>query len=83
MANKPPFLEGNSAAASGGGHPPFENRPQKTGTSNTPDGGSEKFPNRPQPSGAPQGNPQSVPGGGKLPYSSPSKPTQTPFKLGK
>lgn len=86
MANKPPFLEGNPAATSGGGpcHPPFENRPQKMGSTNQPDGGmGEKFPNRPQPAGSPKGNPQSIPGGGKLPYPGPSKPTPSPMKLGK
>ncbi len=81
--DKPPFLQNNPAAASSGKPDPAPNRPQKMGGSNKPDGASEHCKSRPQPMGAPKGNPQSVPGGGKLPYSSPSQPTQTPFKLGK
>jgi hypothetical protein len=86
MAEQAPFLKGNSAAKSSGG-PDFPNRPQKDG-SMSDDGSDDKmFPNRPQPmkdddqsSGF---NPKSVPSGGKLPYTSPSVPTKTPFKLGK
>lgn len=82
--DKPPFLSGQgSSSASGSGNPPYESRPQKEGGSNKPDGASEKFPNRPQPMGAPKGNPESVPGGGKLPYKGPSVPTKSPMKLGK
>jgi hypothetical protein len=85
--NTPPFLKGNPAASGSAPKEMFPNRPQKDG-SMSDDGSDEKmFPNRPQPmkeddqsSGF---NPKSVPDGGKLPYTSPSVPTKTPFKLGK
>lgn len=83
--NKPPFLQNNpaSSGASASANGPYESRPQKEGGSNKPDGENAKFPNRPQPTGAPKGNPESVPAGGKLPFKGPSQPTKTPFKLGK
>lgn len=78
---KPPFL-GNASSGSGSpDKPPFDNRPQKTGTSNTPDGGG--FPNRAQPMKSPTVSPESVPAGGTLPYKGAPTPVATPFKLGK
>ncbi len=81
---KPPFIKSTSASSpASGSKGKFEDRPQKSGSTNQPDGCDEKnFPNRPQPKGEPKGNPQSVPSGGKLPYSSPPKAPGKPFKLG-
>lgn len=82
--DKPPFLKNNPATApASASKDAFENRPQKMGGSNEPDGGSDKFPNRPQPMKPMEGNPKSVPAGGTLPFKGPSVPTRTPFKLGK
>jgi len=87
-----PFLQGNPAAnASSGGkaQPPYESRPQKSGSSSDDYNSSDKHrgPDRAQPMRKPDtgagDSPTSIPAGGPLPYSSPSKPTQTPFKLGK
>lgn len=82
----PPFLANNPAASSGGkcaANPPYDDRPQKDGTSNSPAAApTEKFPNRPQPTTKPAYNPESVPNGGTTPYPGPSQPTQKPFKLG-
>jgi len=87
-ADKPPFLQNNPATQSGvpvgSGNPPFDNRPQKQGRSAEGGlNGSEHFPNRTQPTRKEDANPQSIPSGGTLPFPGASKPTQTPFKLGK
>lgn len=81
-----PFLKGNPATTCSAPTDDMKgaDRPQKTGGSNNPDGSDEKrFPNRPQPMKESKGNPESVPSGGKMPFKGPSKPTDTPFKLGK
>lgn len=81
-----PFLKGNPATSASAPSDAQKgaDRPQKEGASNKPDGSDEKrFPNRPQPMKETKGNPESIPSGGKLPFSGPSKPTATPFKLGK
>jgi hypothetical protein len=78
-----PFLQNNPAASGGAkaaGNPPFENRPQKDGATNQPDGDSkQRGPDRPQPMKSPAYSPESIPSGGTLPYKGPSVPTQTPF----
>ena len=80
---KPPFLKSTSSdsSSSSSSKDRFPNRPQKSGSTNQPDGDSEKFPNRPQESGGTDCNPQSVPSGGKLPYPGPPKSPGKPFKL--
>lgn len=82
-----PFLKGNPATSASAPSDAQKgaDRPQKVGGGeNKPDGSDEKrFPNRPQPMKEYKGNPESVPSGGKMPFPGPSKPTATPFKLGK
>lgn len=81
-----PFLKGNPATSASAPSDAQKgaDRPQKEGGSNKPDGSDEKrFPNRAQPMKETKGNPESIPSGGKLPFPGPSKPTATPFKLGK
>lgn len=79
--DKPPFLKGSTASS--GKPDPSPNRPQPSKGGEPGSAPADKFPNRPQPMGAPKGNPQSVPGGGTLPFKGPSVPTQSPFKVGK
>lgn len=80
----PPFLKDNPAATSSGKTPDVApNIPQKSGA--TGDAGKaldeKDFPNLPQKSGEPKGNPQSVPSGGKLPYTSAPANPGKPYKL--